>query len=91
MNKTNMSLDKNGLLRFKNKLYVPNSVELKSTILDELHKTSYYGHPGYQKMITALGKLFYWPNMKSERTEYLSKCLDCQQVKVEHHHPFSLL
>ena len=42
-------------------------------------------------MISALRKLFYWPNMKSETTEYLSNCLDCQQVKVEHHHPTSLL
>ena len=27
--KTNMSLDKNGLLRFKNILYIPDSTELK--------------------------------------------------------------
>jgi hypothetical protein len=42
-------------------------------------------------MITALRKLFYWPNMKSETTEYLSKCLDCQQVNAEHQHPAGLL
>ena len=42
-------------------------------------------------MITPLRKLFYWPNMKSEKTQYLSKCLDCQQVKDEHQHPTSLL
>jgi hypothetical protein len=91
LNITDLSLDKNGLLRFKNQLYVPNSVDLKTTILDELHKKSYSGHPGYQKTITTLRKLFYWPNMKNETTEYLSKCLDCQQVKVEHQHPTGLL
>ena len=42
-------------------------------------------------MITTLGKLFYWPNMKSETTEYLSKCLYFQQVKVEHQHRVGLL
>jgi hypothetical protein len=42
-------------------------------------------------MITTLRKLFYWPNMKSETTEYLSKSLYCQQVKAEHQHPTSLL
>jgi hypothetical protein len=86
-----MSLDKNGLLRLKSRLYLPNYVDLKSRILDELHKKPYSSHPGYHKMITALRKLFYWPNMKSETTEYLSKCLDCQQVKVEHQHPADLL
>jgi hypothetical protein len=47
LNKTYLSLDKNGLIRFKNRLYVPNSVDLKSTILDELHKRPYSGHPRY--------------------------------------------
>ena len=42
-------------------------------------------------MIIALRKLFYWPNMKNETTEYLSKCLHCQQVKVEHQHLADLL
>jgi len=81
MNKIDLILDKNGMLRFKNKLYVPNSTDLKSTILDELQKRSYFGHEGYRKMITTLRQLFYWPNTKSETTEYLSKCLDFQWVK----------
>ena len=42
-------------------------------------------------MITSLRKVFYWPNMKSETAEYLSKCLDFQQVKVEHQHSVVLL
>jgi hypothetical protein len=53
-----ISIDKEGLLRFKNRLYVPDSIELKLTILDEVHKKPYYGHPGYQKTITTLKKLF---------------------------------
>jgi hypothetical protein len=88
---TDLSLDRNGLLRFKNRLYIPDSTELKLTILDEVHKNPYSSHPGYQKMVTTLRKLFYWPNMKGETTEYLSKCLYCQKVKVEHQHPADLL
>jgi hypothetical protein len=88
---TDYNIDKNGILRFKNRIYVPNYVDLKLVILNELHKNPYSGHPGYQKMITTLRKQFYWPNMKSETTDYLSKCLDCQQVKVEHQHPTGLL
>jgi hypothetical protein len=56
MHSTDLSIDKSGLLRFKNRLYVPNSTELKMIILDELHKKPYSGHPGYQKMITTLRK-----------------------------------
>jgi hypothetical protein len=45
--KPDLSIDKKGLLRLKNRLYIPDSAELKSTILDEVHKKPYSGHPGY--------------------------------------------
>jgi hypothetical protein len=50
-----------GLLTYKGWLYIPNSNDSKRFIMDELHKIPYTGHPGYQKMITATKKLFYWP------------------------------
>jgi hypothetical protein len=49
-------LTEEGLLIYKGRLYIPNSIELKKLILDELHKKPYSGHPGYQKMITAVKK-----------------------------------
>jgi hypothetical protein len=82
---------KSGLIMYKNRLYVPESNEIKLLILDELHKKPYSGHPGYHKLITMLRKEFYWPNMKGETAEYLARCLECQQVKVEHQHPARLL
>ena len=59
--------------------------------MDEVHKKSYSGHPGYLKTITTLRKLFYWPNMKGEIVEYLARFHDCQQVKAKHQHPAGLL
>jgi hypothetical protein len=44
-----------GLLTYKNILYIPSCDDLKRFIMDELHKRPYTGHPGYQKMITPLG------------------------------------
>jgi hypothetical protein len=63
---SDLSVDEKGLLRFKNRIYIPDSAGLKVSILDEVHKKPYFGHPGYQKTITTLRKLFYWPNMKGE-------------------------
>ena len=37
-------------------MYVPNVPKVKLLILDEIHKTPYSGHPGYQKTITMLRK-----------------------------------
>ena len=45
--KPDINIDKKGLLRFKNRLYIPDSTELKLTILDKVHKKLYSVHPGY--------------------------------------------
>ena len=35
-------------------------------------------------------KYFFWPNMKKEVAEYLARCIESQQVMVEHQHPTKL-
>ena len=60
-------------------------------ILNELHKSPYSGHPGYQKIITMLRKDYFWLNMKNELEKYIARCFECQQVKTEHQHTTSLL
>ena len=72
-------------------MYVPNVPKVKLLILDEIHKTPYSGHPSYQKTITILRKEYFWPNMKTELGEYITRCFECQQVKNEHQHPIGLL
>eukprot|EP00253_Pinus_taeda_P022179 PITA_22179 len=42
-------------------------------------------------MITAIRKNYFWPEMKKDVTEYLARCLECQQIKTEHQHPVGLL
>jgi hypothetical protein len=59
--------------------------------MDELHKRPYIGHPSYQKMIMTTRKQFYWPGLKNGIFDYLAKCLEYHQVKVEHWHPVGLL
>jgi hypothetical protein len=36
-----------GLLTYKGMLYIPKCDDLKWFMMDELHKRSYIGHPGY--------------------------------------------
>jgi hypothetical protein len=79
------------LMTYKGMLYIPNFEYLKSFIMDELQKIPYTRHPGYQKMITATRKLLYWLELKKDIVDYLPKCLECQQVKVECWNPPGLL
>jgi hypothetical protein len=79
-------LGNDGILLSRNKIYVPNSHELRSTILKEMHNVPYARHPRYQKIVAAVKSQYYWPDMKKAIVVYIAKCLECQKVKVEHRH-----
>ena len=53
------SLNEKGFLLYKDRMYVPNIPKVKLLILDEIHKTPYSSHPGYQKTITMLRKEYF--------------------------------
>ena len=45
--KTELSLNRRGLLLHKNRMHIPNTTEIKLIVMCELHKQQYSGHPGY--------------------------------------------
>eukprot|EP00253_Pinus_taeda_P012699 PITA_12699 len=90
-NPQDYEVSSDGMLLYKKRLFVPNDNSLKKVIMDEFHTSHYAGHPGYQKMLTALRKEYYWPGMKKHVVEYLTRCLECQQIKAEHQHLAGLL
>ena len=83
--------DDDGLLRFKNRSYVPLNDELRSLILNEAHRGVCMAHLGVMKMRVDHKPLFLWKGMKADIVNYVAKCLECQQVKAEHRHPTTLL
>ncbi|GAU39806.1 hypothetical protein TSUD_219810 [Trifolium subterraneum] len=76
-----------GVIQFGSRICVPNDAELKRLILEEAHKSGFSIHPGSTKMYHDLKKNYWWPNMKTEIAEFVSRCIVCQQVKIEHQKP----
>jgi hypothetical protein len=85
------SLYNEGFLRYNDIIYVPPNDELRSLILSEAHRAVYMAHPGVTKMKANLKPLFFWKGMKEDIVSYVARCLECEQVKVEHRHPTRLL
>jgi hypothetical protein len=85
------TFDDDGLLRFKNWIYVPPNNDLRSLILNEAHRVVYMAHPRVTKMRADLKPLFFLKGMKADIVNYVARCLECQQVKAEHRHPTGLL
>ena len=85
------SIRRDGVLIFGTRLCVPADEALKRDILDEAHNSIFAMHPGSTKMYRTLRGHYWWPGMKRDVAEFVSKCLVCQQVKVERQKPSGLL
>nr|GEV53911.1 putative reverse transcriptase domain-containing protein [Tanacetum cinerariifolium] len=59
--------------------------------MDEAHTFRYSIHPGADKMYYDLRDLYWWPGMKRDIAEYVSRCLTCSKTKAEHQKPSGLL
>ena len=78
-------------LLYRNRLCVPSDPDLKHEILEEAHCSAYAMHPGSTKMYRTIRENYWWPNMKREIADFVSRCLSCQQVKAVRQRPSGLL
>ena len=78
-------------LMLGNRICVPDVDDLHREILDEAHNAAYAMHPRVTKMYHTLKPHYWWPRMKKDVAEFLSKCLTCQQIKAEHQAPTDML
>ncbi|GJV52187.1 putative reverse transcriptase domain-containing protein [Tanacetum coccineum] len=80
-----------GSLYFMDRTWVPLVGGVRTTIMDEAHKSRYSVHPGADKMYYDLRDMYWWPGMKRDIATYVSECLTCAKVKAEHQRPSGLL
>ncbi|GJR58849.1 putative reverse transcriptase domain-containing protein [Tanacetum coccineum] len=76
-----------GTLCLNGKSWLPCYGDLRTVIMHESYKSKYSIHPGSSKMYQDMKKLYWWPNMKVDIDNYVSKCLTCAKVKAEHKRP----
>ncbi|RVW70601.1 Transposon Ty3-G Gag-Pol polyprotein [Vitis vinifera] len=71
--------------------YALKSWRVKEEVMKEAHHSRFTVHPGETKMYHDLKRQYWWQGMKRDISQFVSKCLTCQQVKVEHQKPAGLL
>lgn len=52
-------------------------------ILRKFHATPDSVHPGYQNILTAVKKFYYWLNLKKDVVEFVARCFNFQCMKEE--------
>ncbi|GJU10597.1 putative reverse transcriptase domain-containing protein [Tanacetum coccineum] len=80
-----------GTLYYLDRIWVHLKGEVRTLIMDEAHKSKYSVHPGADKMYYDLRDRYWWPGIKKDIAEYVSKCLTCLKVKDVHQRPSGLL
>ena len=82
--KPEFQIKDDGVIVKGSRMCVPEIGELKREIMEEAHSSTYAMHPGSTKMYHTLREHYWWKGMNKEIADFLSRCLTCQQVKVEH-------
>ncbi|GJX73491.1 retrotransposon protein, putative, ty3-gypsy subclass [Tanacetum coccineum] len=88
---TEFSVDDDGVVWFEDRLCVPNDQVFAEEVMTEAHSSLFTIHLGSTKMYKDLKQYFWWNGMKQDVATFVSKCMTCQQVKIEHQRASGLL
>jgi hypothetical protein len=72
-----------GIIRYKNRILIGDSTDLKDKLFQSLHSYAIGGHSGQRVSYIKLKQLFYWPNMKDFIHDKIANCPICQISKTE--------
>nr|KYP74287.1 Retrotransposable element Tf2 [Cajanus cajan] len=81
----------NGLLYFKERLFVPDLNDFRLQLLKEFHCTPVAGHSGLNPTVCRLAAIFYWPGLYSDARKFIRECPTCQHNKYMPTKKFGLL
>ncbi len=86
----NLTLE-DDLVLYKNRIYIPDSNELKLTVTRQAHDAKVAGHFGRDKTLELLTRNYYWPNLDEWVKTYVRTCDACQRNKTARHKKYGRL
>src|SRR6266516_4057482 len=66
--------EENGLLFFRDRIYVPHDLNLRRRILEQHHDSRLAGHPGRWKTLELVSRNYWWPNISRSIGQYCATC-----------------
>jgi hypothetical protein len=73
----------NSLLRYKGKILVGRTSDMRKRLPESFHNSVLGGHLGERVTYNGIKALFYWPGTKTEITDFIKACPTCQLNKYE--------
>jgi hypothetical protein len=66
-----------GVLYYKGRLFIPDSLELKKSIVESEHDSRVAGHMGADKTVELVSRNFFLPQMDTGIRDYVGSCVEC--------------
>ncbi|SJL00960.1 uncharacterized protein ARMOST_04273 [Armillaria ostoyae] len=73
--------EKNGILYYDNRVYVPRHSSLRGEIISQSHDHITAGHPGIAKTRELVQREYWWPRIQKDVEAYVKGCETCQRTK----------
>src|ERR1700678_3337749 len=89
--KPNWSISTDGFLRHHDRIYIPNSDDLRLRVLRNKHDHILSGHPGQNKTTELILRDYTWPGIQEFVKTYCKSCTSCMCAKPQRHKLYGLL
>ncbi|SJL07261.1 uncharacterized protein ARMOST_10604 [Armillaria ostoyae] len=73
--------EKEGILYYDNRIYVPRHSSLRGEIISQSHDHITAGHPGIAKTRELVQREYWWPKIHKDVEAYVKGCETCQRTK----------
>jgi transposase InsO family protein len=73
----------NGVVRYKDRIWLGHSEQLQQQALHALHSSPVGGHSGIPVTYQKLRQYFFWPGMYAATTSFIRSCDVCQRAKPD--------
>ncbi|SJL18406.1 uncharacterized protein ARMOST_21995 [Armillaria ostoyae] len=73
--------EKDGILYYDNRVYVPRHSSLRGEIIAQSHDHITAGHPGIAKTRELVQREYWWPKIQKDVETYVKGCETCQRTK----------
>ncbi|KAI1687666.1 Pol protein [Pyrenophora tritici-repentis] len=71
------TLDERGLLRFRDRIWIPDCEPLRTRIIQNIHDSHITGHPGRDLTYSILSRQFFWSGVASDVRRFVRNCEIC--------------
>jgi hypothetical protein len=83
--------ERDGLLMFRGKIYVPKDRDLRCRIVEQHHDMRITGHADCFKTLELVSHNYWWPQMSRYISIYVNTCDMCNRMKVQCRRPIGEL